>query len=72
MSLRRNKNRRQNRCVTAVMLDNDIRDQIGATDRYFGHSHPQVDTTGTDRIRTFAIADIMMIRYLLFGRRSSG
>ena len=43
--------------------------QTGATDRYVGHSYPQVDTTGTERIRTFAIADVRMIRYLLFGRR---
>ncbi len=51
------------------MPDNDIRNQIGATDRYVGHSYPQVDTTVTGRIRTVAIADIGMLRYLLFGRR---
>ena len=28
-----------------------------------------VDTTGADRIRAFAIAEITMIRDLLFGRR---
>jgi hypothetical protein len=43
--------------------------QIGVTDRYVGQFYPLVDTTGADRIRAFAIAEITMIGYLLFGRR---
>ena len=39
------------------------------TDRYVGQSYPLVDTTGADRIRTFAIAEIRIIGDLLFGRR---
>ena len=54
---------------TTVMLDNSIRVQIGVTDRYVGQFYPLVDTTGADRIRAFAIAEITMIGDLLFGRR---
>jgi hypothetical protein len=52
-----------------VVLDNGIRAQIGVTDRYVGQFYPLADTTGADRIRTFAIAEITMIGDLLFGRR---
>jgi hypothetical protein len=58
----------KNRWTTAV-LDNGIRVQIGVTDRHLGQLYPLVDTTGADRIRTFAIAEITMIGDLLFGRR---
>jgi hypothetical protein len=51
------------------MLNNDNRVQIGVTDRYAGQFYPLVDTTGADRIRIFAIAEITMIGDLLFGRR---
>ena len=34
-----------------------------------GQFYPVVDTTGADRKRTFAIAEITMIGDLLFGRR---
>jgi len=66
--LRRNKTTAKP-CDTAVVLDGDIPNRIGATDRYIGHSYPAGDTTDTARISTFAIADVRMIRYLLFGRR---
>ena len=59
----------KNRWDTAVVLDNGIRIQIGVTDRYVGQSYPLVDTTGADRIRTFASAEIRMIGDLLFIRR---
>jgi hypothetical protein len=59
----------KNRWETTVVLDNGIRVQIGVTDRYVGQFYPLVDTTGADRIRAFAIAEITMIGDLLFGRR---
>jgi hypothetical protein len=59
----------KNRWETSVMLNNDNRVQIGVTDRYAGQFYPLVDTTGADRIRIFAIAEITMIGDLLFGRR---
>jgi predicted methyltransferase len=59
----------ENRWETTVVLDNGIRVQIGVTDRYVGQFYPLVDTTGADRIRTFAIDEIRMIRDLQFGRR---
>ena len=59
----------ENRWETTVVLDNGIRVQIGVTDRYVGQFYPLVDTTGADRIRTFAIDEIRMIGDLQFGRR---
>lgn len=59
----------KNRWETTVMLNNDNRVQIGVTDPCAGQFYPLVDTTGADRIRIFAIAEITMIGDLLFGRR---
>jgi len=57
-----------NRWETTV-VDNGIRVQIGVSRPLVGRFYPLVDTTGADRIRPFAIAEIRMIGDLLLGRR---
>ncbi len=53
---------------TTVMLGQQ-HPRADRRDRYVGQFYPLVDTTGADRIRAFAIAEITMIGDLLFGRR---